>query len=50
LDFAHLAFGNGDVDFLPAKILLTTLRVRFSSRVKKDIGGYWARKENKPAR
>ena len=43
-------FGVGGVDFLPAEIFLTTLHVRFSSRVKKDLGGYGARKENKPTR
>jgi len=40
LDQARLFFGVGDVDFLPAEIFLTTLPVRSSSPVKKDIGGY----------
>jgi len=40
LDQAGLFFGVEDVDFLAAEILLTTLCVRFSPRVKKDIGGY----------
>jgi len=50
LDQARLFFGVGVVDFLPAEIFLTTLHVRFSSRVKKDLGGCGARKENKPTR
>ena len=50
LDQARLFFGVGVVDFLPAEIFLTTLPVRFSSRVKKDNRGCWRRKENDPAR